>query len=131
MVAITSQPAFVAPRPRRAPRPRTAVPHLEAVPARRPVAVVSVEALRRPLLSAVLVVVALLAVAGLVLSEPLAEPGTVRVDGTHVVTAGETMWSIALDQAPAGEAAGYVERLVAVNGGAIVVPGQVLELPAP
>ncbi len=41
------------------------------------------------------------------------------------------MWSIAGDVAPAGEAAGYVERLVAVNGTASPAPGQVLALPVP
>ena len=49
----------------------------------------------------------------------------------HVVVEGETMWSIAQDVAPAGEAATYVERLVAANGGAVIVPGQVLTVPEP
>lgn len=49
----------------------------------------------------------------------------------HVVADGETMWSIAVDAAAAGEAAGYVERLVAVNGSATITPGQVLTLPRP
>lgn len=40
------------------------------------------------------------------------------------------MWSIAVEHAPAGEAAGYVERLVAANGAATVAPGQELSLPA-
>lgn len=50
---------------------------------------------------------------------------------THVVQHGESMWSIANDVAPAGEAALYVERLVEVNGSSTVVPGQSIVVPAP
>ncbi len=128
MVAITSHPEFIA-----TPRPSVAAPpRLRLVGDGPSTPVVRVQHVPRFLLSLFLAVVAILATVSLMLTEPLADPGTIRVaDATHVVTDGETMWSIALDVAPAGEAAGYVERLVAVNGGAIVVPGQVLTLPVP
>ena len=45
--------------------------------------------------------------------------------------AGETMWSIANDVAPAGEAATYVERLVEATARAARSPGQTLDLPVP
>lgn len=84
----------------------------------------------------VLVLAVVAAVAFLVQSGPsdtatLTEPGIGLLETTHVVADGETMWSIATEVAPAGEAATYVERLVAVNGGATVTPGQVLALPRP
>lgn len=69
------------------------------------------------------------AIAGLAV---LPATGEVTVEpATHLVTEGETMWSIASAAAPAGETAAYVERLVAANGGSVVVPGQVLVLPTP
>ena len=67
---------------------------------------------------------------GYLVATPIAAPGTATA-GTHVVADGETMWSIAVEHAPAGEAAGYVEQLVAANGGAAVAPGQELVLPTP
>ena len=77
--------------------------------------------------------VVLVAAVGYLLSAPaLGTSGAVPVqEEVHVVAAGETMWSIAGDVAPAGEAATYVERLVEVNGSATVVPGQRLRLPVP
>lgn len=135
MVAITSRHEFTSPLGYIAtPRRRAVVPSgpLRLVGTDRPVAVVRVERAPRFVLTMVLGVVAIVAMVSLMLSEPLAEPGTIPVaETTHVVADGETMWSIALDVAPAGEAATYVERLVAVNGGALVVPGQVLALPVP
>ena len=101
------------------------------VPGRRPVDL-GPRQLAHLVLAVVLVVVAALSVAYLVRSDPLVPSDTVPVlDQTHVVHAGETMWSIATEVAPAGEAATYVERLVAVNGTASVAPGQVLALPIP
>jgi LysM repeat protein len=79
-------------------------------------------------LTAVLALAVLLAGAYLVRT-PMVAPGA-AVAGTHVVAEGETMWSIAVRHAPAGQAAGYVERLVAANGAATVAPGQELSLPA-
>lgn len=85
----------------------------------------------RPLASfvatAILALAVLLAGAYLVLT-PTVAPGAAFA-GVHVVAEGETMWSIAVEHAPAGEAAGYVERLVAANGSATVAAGQELTLP--
>ena len=83
-----------------------------------------------------LVLLAVLAV-GVVagLAHLIRTPGVVgtppAVTTTHVVAEGESLWSLAVDHAPAGEAAGYVERLVAANGSAVVVPGDVVVLPTP
>lgn len=77
----------------------------------------------------VLAVAVLLAVVHLVVTPPVGAADAPAVSGHHVVTEGDTMWSIAVEHARAGEAAGYVERLVAVNGGATVEPGQAVALP--
>jgi LysM repeat protein len=79
-------------------------------------------------LGVALVVAAVLLAVAYLATTPLSAPGA-SVAGTHVVADGDTMWSIALEHAPAGEAAGYVERLVAANGGAAVAPGDELVLP--
>lgn len=113
------------PAPMVAPRRR---PDLRLVPPAADVA-----APRRPLdrLLAVLAAVVLVGAAGYLLFSPtLAAPGTIPVaEAGYVAEAGDTMWSIAQDLAPAGEASSYVERLVAVNGTSTVVPGQTLQLP--
>ncbi len=85
------------------------------------------------LLGALVLLAVLVAAVGYLLSQPALEPtGSIAVqDQVHVVAPGETMWSIASEVAPAGEAATYVERLVEVNGSAAVASGQVLELPVP
>lgn len=143
MVAITSpttvrpstvRPSTVRPstvRPTTV-RPTRPVPrrHLELVGARATESTAT--AVLRRLLPVAVAVAALVAVVVLALSPSSgASVDGIPVDGrTHVVAAGETMWSIASELAPAGEAAVYVERLVAVNGGASVTPGQVLTLPA-
>jgi LysM repeat protein len=119
MVAITT----TAPQLRRRPQPS----RLRAVPQPTP---------RRAGVSWVLAAMAALVVfvsaAYLVQAGPTAAAGELPVlERTHVVAQGETMWSIARDVAPAGEAATYVERLVAANGGASVAPGQTLVLPRP
>lgn len=116
---------------------------LRAVPAHRPGPGVRRPALtlvapantaaRRSLASvagAVLLALAVVFALGYLAATPATSPGA-AVAGTHVVAEGETMWSIAVQRAPAGEAAGYVERLVAANGVATVTPGQQLSLPAP
>ncbi len=108
-------------------------------PAHRPVSLHAVPPLERAspgagrLLGALVLVAVLVAAVGYLLAQPALDPtGAIAVqDQAHVVTTGETMWSIATEVAPAGEAATYVERLVAVNGSATVTPGQVLELPVP
>ena len=126
MVAI-AYPA----RPLAAPGPAAEAPLRLVAPGRRPIDL-GPRQLAHVLLAAVLVVVAVLSLTYLVRSDPMVPSDSVPVlDQTHVVAAGETMWSIASDVAPAGEAATYVERLVAVNGSASVTPGQVLALPVP
>ncbi len=127
MVAI-AYPA----RPLATPAPAGGSPSLRLVaPGRHPVNL-GPRQLAHLLLAVVLVVVAALSVAYLVRSDPLVPSDTVPVlDQTHVVRAGETMWSIATEVAPAGEAAIYVERLVDANGTATATPGQVLALPVP
>jgi Tfp pilus assembly protein FimV len=86
-----------------------------------------------PGLARILVVGALalvVAFAGAVLVRtPAVAPGASAT--THVVVDGESMWSIAVAHAPAGEAATYVERLVAANGTAVVAPGDTVVVPRP
>lgn len=123
MVAIATLPRFVPAPARRAP--------LRLVDAERRVAPAPVS-LGRLLATALAAFVVLAAVALLVRADPGPVAGELRLlDETHQVVAGETMWSIANDVAPAGEAAGYVERLVDANGTASVAAGQVLVLPVP
>ncbi len=84
--------------------------------------------------AAVLLAVVVLAAVGYLVRTPAVGTGTAGLAPAatpHVVAEGETMWSIAVEHAPAGEAAVYVERLVAANGGASVAAGQVLTLPRP
>lgn len=80
--------------------------------------------------TALVLVVVAVAFTFLARSAPLDAATPARTAGTHTVAEGETLWSIARDVAPAGEAATYVERLVEVNG-AQVSSGQVLVLPVP
>ena len=47
---------------------------------------------------------------------------------THVVAAGETLWSIAAGMGGDGDIRGVVDRLAARNGGSALQVGQVLEL---
>lgn len=134
MVAIASLPTTVtipgrtrrAASPARRSRPGVPRPALALVPA--PAGAFAGRSIASFGASFLLALAVLLAGAYLVLT-PTVAPGTATA-GTHVVAEGETMWSIAVELAPAGEAAGYVERLVAANGGAAVVPGQELSLPA-
>lgn len=123
MVAITF-PTSPAPTPAR----DTAAGRLQLVPPLH-------RSSSRPgrLLGALVLVAVLVVAVGYLLSQPALEPtGAIAVqDQVHVVASGETMWSIASEVAPAGEAATYVERLVEVNGSATVAAGQVLELPVP
>ena len=122
MVAITTNPT-----PVRIPAPRQRALH---VVGERP------SVARRPLRTLVTVFAAaavLVAVAYLALSTPTT-PGATGTPATleaHVVSEGETLWSIAQEIAPAGEAATYVERLAEANGGATVTVGQSLTVPVP
>lgn len=132
MVAIASLPttvaspgrAFRAVSPARPPVPGARRPGLVLVPAARPAG----RSLGSLVATALLALAVLVAV-GYLATTPTVAPGAATA-GTHVVADGETMWSIAVERAPAGEAAGYVERLVAANGSASVVAGQELTLPA-
>ena len=131
MVAITAFPSAIA-TPGRRPAP-TAGPRLRVVPepATAP-AGAPIRRLGRIIGTVVAALVVLVAITHLVLADPVPSAGTIPVqDAGHVVAPGETMWSIATEVAPAGEAAAYVERLVEVNGSARVSEGQVLLLPAP
>lgn len=137
MVAIASLPttatapgrALRVASPTRRPGPGPRGPALSLVPAHRPAArTIAGRSVGSVVVTLVLALAVLLAGAYLVRT-PTVSPGA-AVAGTHVVVEGETMWSIAVEHAPAGEAAGYVERLVAANGAATVAPGQELSLPA-
>lgn len=77
-----------------------------------------------------LVLVAAVVVAGAYLART-PEPAPGGSPSSYVVAEGDTLWSIAQATAPAGEAATYVEALVAANGSGPVAPGQVLTLPDP
>jgi hypothetical protein len=46
----------------------------------------------------------------------------------YVVQPGDTIWSIAHDLDPSGDARALVDRIVALNGGAALEPGQRLRL---
>lgn len=124
MVAIASIPSSTtALRQQRRPAPvLVSVPDLARTPFR---------VRGRAVATVLLVAVALLAATYLATSPPMRAAGAPAIAGSHVVAEGETMWSIAVDNAPAGEAAGYVEQLVAVNGDARVAPGQRITLPTP
>lgn len=124
MVAITFEPTAISePTPAfdraGAGRRLAAVPDL---PARSPVTMLGY------LVAAAVLVVAL---GYLALSPVPGDPTDVDVSDTaYVARPGDSMWSIALDVAPAGTASAYVERLVAVNGTSVVEPGQSVVLPA-
>lgn len=114
----------------------TTAPQLHRRP--QPARLRSVPPLARPragvswVVAAVAVLVVVLSAAYLVQAGPAPAAGEIPLlESTHVVAPGESMWSIASEVAPAGEAATYVERLVAANGGASVTPGQTLVLPRP
>lgn len=136
MVAIASLPTTVttpgrvhrATSPALRPGPGVRRPSLSLVP---PHGATPRTVAGRPLASVVataLLALAVLLAGAYLVQTPTVTPGTATA-GTHVVAEGDTMWSIAVEHAPAGEAAGYVERLVAANGGATVEAGQELSLP--
>ena len=103
-------------------------PSLRLVPA--PPVRAGVPALRT-VLGAVLGLAVVLAAVALALT-PAPTPGASTAEtSSYVAEAGDTMWSIAVAHAPAGEAATYVESLVEANGTARVVPGQAVALPTP
>jgi hypothetical protein len=60
------------------------------------------------------------------------DPASVPAIGrsvTYVVQPGDTMWSIAQQQYPGGDAAAVVDALVSLNGGASLDIGQQVRLP--
>lgn len=129
MVAIATlprtltRPAAAAPDRRLPVAGRSGRPRLALVPA--PTRGRSLVGLVAGALLALAVVVA----GAYLIRTPTVSPGS--SGATHVVAEGETMWSIAVAHAPAGEAATYVERLVDANGTAAVAAGQQVTLPAP
>lgn len=127
------QPTTVPPGPGRPDRP-----HLRVLAGGRAPARLAQQAVyRRRRLVAALLVVAVLA-ASLI----LASAAVARIAGgvpssaaggpspTVVVQPGDTLWSIAAAAAPDADVRVTVDRLVALNGGAPIVVGQELELPA-
>jgi len=137
MVAIATLPRTVASptttAPGRVRRPSPAGPGRAGRPALALVPPHARGAARRGRPAGRLVAAAALALAVLLAGAYLVRTPTVApsAPATHVVAEGETLWSIAVATAPAGEAAGYVERLVEANGTARVAPGQTVTLPRP
>lgn len=138
MVAIASLPTTAtspgrarrAATPARRPGPGAGRPALALVPPRRPATRSVAGRSLGSLVAPVLLALAVLLAAGYLARTPAVTPGAAPA-ATYVAAEGDTMWSIAVEHAPAGEAAGYVEQLVAANGGATVSAGQVLTLPSP
>ncbi|MCO8126890.1 hypothetical protein NHL50_06695 [Acidimicrobiia bacterium EGI L10123] len=135
MVAIASLPTTVTTpgrahrAPAHRPGPGDRRPALRLVP---PVGSDATTSSRRSLASVVgaaLLALAVVLAVGYLATTPTTSPAA-GLDGTHVVAEGDSMWSVAVAHAPAGEAAAYVERLVDLNGGAAVTPGQELLLPS-
>jgi len=126
-IALPTTPALDRSR-RQLPSGGTGRGHLALVAgtARRP----ATPAIGRAVLAAVLALAVVLAGAYLART-PEPAPGRAATTTTYVAAEGDTMWSIAVAHAPAGEAATYVEALVDANGGATVTPGQALTLPRP
>jgi len=79
-------------------------------------------------LTALVLALAVVLAGAYLVRTPAPSPGSRTA--THVAAEGDTMWSIAVAHAPAGDAARYVEALVEANGSARVSPGQAVTLPA-
>lgn len=123
MVAVTSLPAAATRRtPARSHASLRVVPQVHGLGSSVP------RHLRTAALAFVLVVAAALALA--LARMPQVDLSSTRTVGTHVVAPGDSMWSIAVEHAPAGGAGGYVERLIEANGTARVSAGDVVVLPA-
>jgi nucleoid-associated protein YgaU len=56
---------------------------------------------------------------------------SVPARAVYVVQPGDTIWSIAHDLDPSGDTRATVDRIVALNGGAALEPGQRLRLADP
>ncbi len=81
-------------------------------------------------------VVALAVSIGVAVDDGLADRGgdpastaAVGHANTYLVQPGDTLWAIAQRMHPGGDTAGYVDALVSLNGGSVIVPGQQLRLP--
>jgi LysM repeat protein len=87
-------------------------------------------------LGVVLFAAALVASVGLVANDGLADRGgdpastsaVGRSASTYVVQPGDTLWAIA-ERMGHGSVALYVDALITLNGGSVIVPGQQLRLP--
>jgi LysM repeat protein len=83
---------------------------------------------------------ALITSVGAVASDGLADRGgdpastsaagrTSATAATYTVQPGDTLWAIAERMHPGGDITLYVDALVTLNGGSVIVPGQQLRLP--
>lgn len=131
-LALRLQPTTVPPGPGRPARPALRV--LEG--GRAPGRVAQQAVYRRRRLVAALVVVALVALSLLLASAAVAgiaggDPSSVAGESspTVVVQPGDTLWTIAAATQPDIDVRVAVDRLVALNGSAPLVPGQELVLP--
>ena len=87
-------------------------------------------------LGALVFATALVASVGIVAGDGLADRGgdpastsaAGRSAATYVVQPGDTLWAIA-ERLGHGSIALYVDALVTLNGGSVIVPGQLLRLP--
>ncbi len=87
-------------------------------------------------IGAVAFVTALAISVGVAVDDGLADRGgdpastsAVGRSSTYVVQPGDTMWAIAQRLNPGGDLTGYVDALMSLNGGSVIVAGQQLRLP--
>jgi LysM repeat protein len=58
-----------------------------------------------------------------------ASAAAVGRSSTYVVQPGDTLWAIAERMGPGGDLPLYVDALITLNGGSVILPGQQLRLP--